>query len=59
MEKLLDEINYLSKKSKSKEGLTAEEKIRQGELRKKYIEIFRNNFKNQLDNIEFVDEPSK
>ncbi|NLK63300.1 MAG: DUF896 domain-containing protein [Fusobacteria bacterium] len=59
MDELLNEINYLSKKSKSNEGLTDEEKIRQAELRKKYLEIFRNNFKNQLDNIEFVDEPSK
>ncbi|MGB5823201.1 MAG: DUF896 domain-containing protein [Proteocatella sp.] len=54
MEKqLIDRINYLSRKSKS-EGLTAEEKHDQQELRKEYLNQFRNNFRKQLDNVEIT-----
>jgi len=59
MEKLLEEINALAKKSKSKEGLNVHEKERQKNLRTEYIKIFRQNFKNQLENIEFVDNVDK
>lgn len=59
MEKLLEEINELAKKSKLKEGLNVHEKERQKELRAEYIKIFRKNFKNQLENIEFVDNVDK
>jgi len=52
MEKqLIDRINGLSRKSKA-EGLTAEEKCEQQELRSQYLNQFRNNFRKQLDNIE-------
>lgn len=49
MDALIEEINVLARKKKS-EGLTAEEQARQDVLRKKYLEIFRGNLKNQLAN---------
>ena len=52
---LLDEINALARKQRST-GLTDEEKIRQNQLRKKYLAVFRENMKNILDRIEIVDE---
>ena len=51
---LLDEINALARKQRST-GLTDEEKIRQNQLRKKYLAGFRENMKNILDRIEIVD----
>ncbi len=59
MKKLINEINLLAKKSKTNEGLTEEEKNRQKSLREEYIKIFRQNFRNQLDNIEIVDVDKK
>ena len=52
---LLNEINALARKQRST-GLTDEEKIRQNQLRKKYLAGFRENMKNILDRIEIVDE---
>lgn len=52
---LIDEINALARKQRST-GLTDEEKIRQNQLRKKYLAGFRENMKNILDRIEIVDE---
>lgn len=49
--KLIDRINYLSRKSKT-DGLTENEKSEQQILRKQYLQEFRNNFKKQLDNLE-------
>ncbi|MGL5256660.1 MAG: DUF896 domain-containing protein [Proteocatella sp.] len=49
--KLIDRINYLSRKSKT-DGLTETEKNEQQLLRKQYLQEFRNNFKKQLDNLE-------
>lgn len=49
--KLIDRINYLSRKSKT-DGLTETEKNEQQILRKQYLQEFRNNFKKQLDNLE-------
>ncbi|WP_425446547.1 DUF896 domain-containing protein [Dethiothermospora halolimnae] len=51
----IDRINFLAKKSKT-EGLTEEEKKEQKDLRNEYLKSFRENFRKQLDNIEFVDE---
>lgn len=51
----LERINFLAKKAKL-EGLTEEEKVEQGELRKEYLANFRNNFRKQLDNIKFVED---
>ena len=52
----IDRINELARKSKTAEGLTAEEKEEQQRLRKEYIAAFRANLKSQLDNIEVVDK---
>lgn len=49
MEELIKEINELAHKKKT-EGLTEEEQVKQDALRKKYLEIFRGNFKQQLAN---------
>ncbi|MFF2479457.1 DUF896 domain-containing protein [Paenibacillus sp. NPDC058071] len=58
MGQLITRINELSRKHKT-EGLTPEETVERDELRKKYLENFRSNFRQQLDNIEFVDEPQE
>lgn len=47
---IIEKINYLYNKS-VKEGLTKEEKIEQQELRQKYLENFRKNFKEQLEEV--------
>lgn len=49
MDQLIKEINELAHKKKTV-GLTAEEQVKQDALRKKYLEIFRGNFKQQLAN---------
>ena len=50
----IDRINFLARKSKS-EGLSPEEKEEQQILRTEYLAKFRQQFKEQLDCIEFVD----
>ncbi|HIW31227.1 MAG TPA: DUF896 domain-containing protein [Candidatus Paenibacillus intestinavium] len=55
IEKLIVRINELSRKNKS-EGLTADETKEREELRKKYLINFRSNMRQQLDNIEIVDD---
>lgn len=50
----LERINFLAKKAKEG-GLTKEEQVEQSELRKEYLQSFRNSFKRQLDSIEIVD----
>ena len=55
MEKqLIDDINRLARKQRE-QGLTAEEAILQQQLRRRYLEEFRANFKKMLDNIEITD----
>lgn len=51
----MNRINELARKSKISE-LTKEEQLEQQELRREYIETFRASFRQQLDNIEFVDD---
>ena len=51
----MDRINELARKSK-KEGLTEEEKQEQAALRKEYLDVFRAQFRQMLDQIEIVDE---
>ena len=53
-QKLIDKINELARKQKTV-GLTQEEKELQAELRKEYLRLFREGFKQQLDAIEIVD----
>jgi len=54
IDELTNRINYLYKKSKES-GLTEEEKIEQQQLRQKYIDNVKRNFKSQLDTIKKVD----
>ena len=55
MKKVIEEINALAKKQREV-GLTAEEKVRQAEVRKIYLEAVKKNFRSQLDNIKVVDD---
>ncbi|NOH17250.1 DUF896 domain-containing protein [Clostridium cochlearium] len=50
IEELIERINFLYKKSKE-EGLTEEEKVEQSQLREKYLQNIRNNFRAQLESI--------
>lgn len=52
---LIERINYLAKKAKT-EGLTEEEKKEQQNLRNEYLENFRKNMRNVLDNVYIKDE---
>ena len=54
LDELTNRINYLYKKSKE-EGLTEEEKVEQQELRQKYIDNVKRNFRSQLDTIKKVE----
>ena len=54
----IDRINHLAKKSKG-EGLTDEEKKEQEQLRKEYIEKFREYFKGHLNRVKFVEDLSE
>ncbi len=54
-EERIQRINELAKKQRS-EGLTPEEKEEQKLLRQEYLAVFRQNFRQQLDSIKFVDE---
>lgn len=54
-DKLVARINELAKKKKES-GLTEEELQEQQELRQEYLEKFRNNLKQQLDNAVFMKE---
>lgn len=51
----LQKINELAHKERT-EGLSSEEKALQQELRNKYREEFKANFRSQLDNTYIVDE---
>ena len=53
MDELTNRVNYLYKKSKE-EGLTEQEKIEQKQLRQKYIDNVKRNFRSQLDTIKKV-----
>ena len=53
-QKKIDRINELARKQKS-EGLTDEEKKEQMELRREYIEAYKQSLISQLDNIRFIE----
>jgi uncharacterized protein YnzC (UPF0291/DUF896 family) len=57
MEKLIQRINELALKNKT-EGLNESELAEREILRRQYIEIFKQNFRKELDRIEIVDEPT-
>lgn len=53
--KLIERINFLANKKKN-EGLTEEEIIEQEKLRKEYLRLFKEGFRQQLDSIKVVKE---
>ena len=54
-QKDIDRINELARKSKTPEGLTAEEKAEQKTLRAKYINSFKASLESQLGSITIVE----
>ncbi|CAM3865835.1 DUF896 domain-containing protein [Cohnella lubricantis] len=58
MSDLIKRINELAHKHKTV-GLSEEELTERETLRKRYLDNFRRNFRHQLDQIEFTDEPPK
>ncbi|OPA74671.1 DUF896 family protein [Paenibacillus selenitireducens] len=54
-EKIVERINELARKNKTV-GLTSEEMAERDALRRQYIDGFKRSLKQQLDNIEIVDE---
>lgn len=52
----IDRINELARKSRTAEGLTAEEKAEQAALRQEYRDGVKANLEGQLKNIEIVDK---
>ncbi len=58
-QKLIDRINFLANKSKTEEGLTEEELAEQAELRKEYLRLFREGFRQRLESIKVVKENDK
>lgn len=54
IEEVIEEINALYKKSQE-EGLTEEEKERQKELRQRYINNVKNNFRQQIVGYKRID----
>lgn len=54
-QKKIDRINELAKKSKT-EGLTADEKVEQAQLRSEYIAAFKASLVSSLENTYIVDE---
>ena len=54
-QKKLDRINALARKSRTVEGLTAEEKAEQQLLRQEYIQEWRNGLRAQLENTVIVE----
>ena len=53
-QKMIDRINFLANKSKTAEGLTEEELAEQAELRKEYLRLFREGFRQRLESIKVV-----
>ncbi len=54
-QKLIDRINFLANKKKS-EGLNDEELLEQDKLRKEYLRLFKEGFRQQLDSIKVEKE---
>lgn len=55
LQKEIDRINELARKSKTPEGLTAEEKEEQARLRKEYVAAFRKSLADQLEHTVVVE----
>ena len=54
-QKLIDRINFLANKKKN-EGLSEEEIKEQEELRKEYLRLFKEGFRQRLESIKVVKE---
>ena len=54
----IDRINELAKKKKQ-EGLTFEETAEQNELRRQYIDEFKNSLRQQIESIKIIDDDGK
>ena len=54
----IDRINELAKKKKQ-EGLTFEETAEQSELRRQYIDEFKNSLRQQIESIKIIDDDGK
>jgi uncharacterized protein YnzC (UPF0291/DUF896 family) len=55
IESVVERINELARKHKSV-GLTEDEILERAKLRERYLENFRANFRQRLEQIEIVDE---
>lgn len=55
IDKMIARINELSRKNKTV-GLTDEETAERDELRQKYLNNFKRNFRQQLDSIKYVED---
>lgn len=55
-QKKIDRINALAKKSRTDEGLTAQEKKEQEELRREYIDSYKRSLTQQLEHTYILDE---
>ncbi|MDI4645625.1 DUF896 domain-containing protein [Cohnella hashimotonis] len=55
-DKLIARINELAHKHKTM-GLTEDEAVERQKLRQVYLDNFKRNFRQQLDQIEWTDEP--
>ncbi|MBR5272495.1 MAG: DUF896 domain-containing protein [Clostridia bacterium] len=55
-QKKIDRINELSRKAKTPEGLTEQEKQEREVLRREYIDSFKRSLVGHLDNTYIVDE---
>ena len=55
LQKDIERINELARKSKSPEGLTEEEKAEQAELRRAYVAAFRKSLADQLEHTVVVE----
>lgn len=49
----IERINFLSRKERNGETLTPEEKEEQAQLRREYIDSFKNNLRSQLGGIKY------
>ncbi len=58
-DEMIARINELARKVKAGETLTEEELAERDMLRRTYIDAFKANLRAQLENIEFVDSPSR
>ncbi len=55
MDEIIKKINYYAKLSKQRE-LTSSEKEERNKFRKLYLELFKNQVRGHLENIEIVDK---